>query len=444
MSKLTRRNFLVTAGAATAATAFIHGCTSTATNTTASSASPSAAGGASPSPVSNGAVPETATAKLGFIALTDCAPLVIALEKGYFAKYGMTDVSVGKQTSWAVTRDNLELGSANGGIDGSHILSPLPYQFASGKTKNNKPLPMYVLARLNTDGQGISLSNEFKDLKIGADSTPLKSIVDQRKASGQKFKAAVTFPGGTHDLWMRYWLAAGGINPDTDVDIVVIPPPQMVANMESKTMDAFCVGEPWNGRLVTKKLGYTAVTTGELWKGHPEKAFTMRADWVDKNPKATQALVMAIQEAQIWCDDDANKQEMCEILSKDKYVKAPVKDILERSKGNFDFGDGRTLAKSDLLMKFWRESASFPFKSHDTWFVTENMRWGKMPESTDVKKLVDSVNREDIWKDAAKAIGQSAAIPAKDTRGVETFFNGTKFDSEKPAAYLKELKIKKV
>ncbi|HEY9630790.1 MAG TPA: CmpA/NrtA family ABC transporter substrate-binding protein [Coleofasciculaceae cyanobacterium] len=440
MSKLTRRNFLVTAGAATAATAFMHGCTSTASNT---AASPAAAGGASPSPVSNGDVPETATAKLGFIALTDCAALVVALEKGYFAKYGMTDVSVAKQTSWAVTRDNLELGSANGGIDGAHILSPMPYHMASGKTKNNQPLPMYILARLNTDGQGISLSNEFKDLKVSTDSSLLKSVVEQRKAAGEKFKAAVTFPGGTHDLWMRYWLAAGGINPTTDVDIVVIPPAQMVANMESNTMDAFCVGEPWNERLVTKKLGYTAVTTGELWKGHPEKAFTMRADWVDKNPKAAQAMLMAVQEAQIWCDDDANKQEMCEILSKDKYVKAPAKDILERSKGNFDFGDGRTLEKSDLLMKFWRESASFPFKSHDTWFVTENIRWGNMPESTDVKKLVDAVNREDIWKAAAKAIGQSDAIPAKDTRGVETFFNGTKFDYEKPADYLKELKIKK-
>jgi nitrate/nitrite transport system substrate-binding protein len=439
MSKLTRRNFLLTAGAATAATALMHGCTSS----TSPTASP-AASGAAPSPVSNGDVPETATASLGFIALTDCAALVVAKEKGLFDKYGMTDVKVAKQTSWAVTRDNLELGSANGGIDGAHILSPMSYQLSAGKNKSNKPLPMYILARLNTDGQGISLSNEFKDLKVGADSSALKAIVEQRKAAGQKFKAAVTFPGGTHDLWMRYWLAAGGIDPTQDADIVVIPPPQMVANMESKTMDAFCVGEPWNGRLVTKKLGYTAVTTGELWKGHPEKAFSMRADWVDKNPKATQALLMAVQEAQIWCDDDANKEEMCEILSKDKYVKAPVKDILSRSKGDFDFGNGRTLEKSDLLMKFWRESASYPFKSHDTWFVTENIRWGLLPENTDTKKLVDAVNRSDLWQEAAKAIGQSAAIPAKETRGIETFFNGTKFDSEKPADYLKSLAIKKV
>jgi nitrate/nitrite transport system substrate-binding protein len=203
------------------------------------------------------------------------------------------------------------------------------------------------------------------------------------------------------------------------------------------------VGEPWNGRLVSKNLGFNAVTTGELWKAHPEKAFTMRADWVEQNPKAAKAITMAIQEAQIWCDDMANKEEMCEILSADKYVKAPAKDILERSKGNFDFGNGRKLENSDLLMKFFKEDSSYPFKSHDTWFVTEDIRWGKLPADTDVAKLVDQVNREDIWKEAAKAIGQEAAIPKDTSRGVETFFDGTKFDPKDAAGYLKGLKLKK-
>jgi nitrate/nitrite transport system substrate-binding protein len=440
MSKLTRRNFLITAGAATAATVFTHGCTSSSTTSNGGSS----ASGASPSPVANGDVPETSKATLGFIALTDCAALAVAKEKGLFDKYGMTEVNIAKQTSWAVTRDNLELGSTNGGIDGGHILSPMPYLISAGKTKSNKPLPMYILARLNVNGQGISLANTYKDLNLTADSSPLKAKVEELKAAGKKFKCAVTFPGGTHDLWMRYWLAAGGIDPTQDVDIVVIPPPQMVANMESNTMDAFCVGEPWNGRLVTKQSGFNAVTTGEIWKDHPEKAFTLRADWVDKNPKAAKALLMAVQEAQIWCDDPANKQEMCEILAKDKYVKAPVKDILERAKGNFDFGAGRTLENSKLLMKFWNDSASFPFKSHDAWFLTEDIRWGVLPAETDVTKLVDSVNRSDLWKEAAKAIGQEAAIPKKDTRGVETFFDGIKFDSDKPEDYLKTVKIKKV
>jgi nitrate/nitrite transport system substrate-binding protein len=436
MSNLSRRKFLIAAGATTATALLVHGCGE---SNTSSSPSPSA----SPSTAASGGdTPEVTKVKLGFIALTDCAPLVIAKEKGFFEKHGMKDVEVTKQTSWATTRDNLELGSDKGGIDGAHILTPMPYLMTVGKI-TKAPVPMYILARLNTDGQGISIANEYLDLKLEAKAAALKVKVDAKKSGGKKFQCAVTFPGGTHDLWMRYWLAANGINPETDVDIKVIPPPQMVANMETKSMDAFCVGEPWNQRLVTKKLGYNALTTGEMWKNHPEKSFSLRKDWVDKYPKAAKALLMAVLEAQMWCDKDENKAEMCQILSADKYVKAPAKDIVERAKGNFDFGDGRTLKDSPLLMKFWREEASFPFKSHDTWFLVENMRWGKLPATTDLKKLVDEVNRADLWKEAAKALGQEAAIPKSDSRGVETFFDGVKFDPADPMAYLKGLKIKK-
>lgn len=430
---------MITAGAATAGSLLVNACSSgSQTTTTSSSPSPSAA-------VSSGTAdtPETTTAKLGFIALTDSAPLIIAKEKGFFEKYGMKDVKVEKQTSWAVVRDNLELGGDKGGIDGAHILTPMPYLLTSGKiSKGNTPVPMYVLARLNTNGQGISVSNDYADLKLDTDSSKLKAKVDERKAAGNKIKCAVTFPGGTHDLWMRYWLSAGGINPDEDVDIIVVPPAQMVANMETKTMDAFCVGEPWNDRLITRKLGYSAVTTGEMWKDHPEKAFSMRAEWVDKNPKAAKAMLMAVLEAQQWCDKEENKEEMCKIISADKYVKAPVADIIDRMKGNFDLGNGRKLENSPLLMKFWRDSASFPYKSHDSWFITENIRWGKFAEAD--LAMVDKVCRTDMWRDAAKAINVAAAdIPKEDTRGVETFFDKVTFDSTKPKAYLDSLKIKK-
>jgi nitrate/nitrite transport system substrate-binding protein len=355
----------------------------------------------------------------------------------------MPDVEVVKQASWAVTRDNLELGSSGGGIDGAHILSPMPYLMTTGKiTKGNAKVPMNILARLNVNGQGICLSNTYSDLKIGADSSPLKEAFAKGKSAGKEMKCAVTFPGGTHDLWMRYWLAAGGINPNKDVSTIVVPPPQMVANLKVNNMEAFCVGEPWPAQTVNQKIGYTALTTGELWKNHPEKALSMRADWVDKNPKAAKAILMAVQEAQIWCDDPGNKEEMCKIVSKRQWFKVPVDDILARSKGNFDFGNGRTLENSDLLMKFWKDDASYPFKSHDLWFLTEEMRWGYLPADTDAKALIDSVNREDLWKEAAKAIGQTAAIPKSTSRGVETFFDGVKFDPAKPEAYLKSLKIK--
>ncbi|MCP9785504.1 CmpA/NrtA family ABC transporter substrate-binding protein [Cyanobium sp. N5-Cardenillas] len=434
MSNLSRRQFLITAAGTTAGAIWLSACGGT-----------KEAAAPTPTPAGGGAdAPEVPGVTLGFIALTDAAPLIIAKEKGFFAKHGMPEVKVMKQTSWAVTRDNLELGGAGGGIEGAHILTPMPLLLAAGKiTKSKQPLPMATLARLNLQGQGLSVSKDFLANKLTIDNKAgLADAVSATAKTGRKFKAAVTFPGGTHDLWMRYWLAANGIDPNKDADLVVVPPPQMVANMQTGTMDTFCVGEPWNQRLVNKKLGYTAAVTGELWKFHPEKSFSMRADWVAKNPKATQALLKAVLEAQMWCEDPANLDELCEITSKDKYFKASVEDIKPRLAGNFDYGDGRVVTDSPYRMRFWSENASFPFKSHDQWFVVEDMRWGYLPASTDIDALVNQVNRADLWKEAAKAIGQDKAIPASDSRGKETFFDGVVFDPENPKAYLDALKIK--
>ncbi len=433
MSDLSRRKFIATASAAATGVIFAN-----------KAAAESGLHFSSPIYVAEAEKPETTTVKLGFIALTDSAPILIAEEKGLFAKYGMKDVQVIKQTSWAAYRDNVELGSSKGGIDGGHLLTPIPYLLTMGAiTKGSQPVPMNILARLNLNGQGITISNVYSGLKLDKNAGKFKPEVEKAKKAGNKLELAMTFPGGTHDLWLRYWLAAGGIEPDKDVNLIVIPPPQMVANLETKAMSAYCVGEPWNDRAISKKIGYSAITTGELWKDHPEKAFALRADWVSKNPKAAKALTMAIQEAQMWCDNPANKEEMCKILSKDQYVKAPVADILERIKGTFDMGNGRVLSNSPLVMKFWQNNASYPFKSHDLWFLTEEIRWGKIPANTNAQKLISQVNRDDIWKAAATAIGQKAAIPKSSSRGVETFFDGVKFDPNNPSAYLSSLKIKK-
>jgi nitrate/nitrite transport system substrate-binding protein len=322
----------------------------------------------------------------------------------------------------------------------------MPYMMSLGTiTKTKQPVPMYILARLNTNGQAISLANTYKDLKVALDSKPLKESLAKAKAGGKEVKVAMTFPGGTHDLWIRYWLAAGGINPAKDVSLIPVPPPQMVANMKVGSMEAFCVGEPWNAQLVTQKLGYSALVTGQLWNDHPEKALTVRKDWTDKNPKAAKALLMAVMEAQQWCEKPENKQEMCEIISQRQWLKVAVTDILPRAEGNIDFGDGRTEKDFPFKMKFWANNASYPYKSHDLWFLTEDIRWGYLPPDTDTKKIIDEVNREDLWKEAAKALGIAAAeIPTSSSRGVETFFNGVKFDPENPKAYLDSLKIKAI
>jgi nitrate/nitrite transport system substrate-binding protein len=440
MTRLNRRRFLITSSTAAAGAAFLHACSQNG----ADQAAKPAAGDAAPAAAPSTDPPETTDAKLGFIALTDSAPLIIAKVKGLFDKYGMTGVEVTKQASWGTTRDNLVLGSAGGGIDGAHILTPIPYLISEGIVTDGKKVPMYILARLNTNGQGISLSNDYLDLKVGVDSAPLKEVFAKRKAEGKELKAAVTFPGGTHDLWMRYWLSAGGIDPDQDISTIVVPPPQMVANVKVGNMDAFCVGEPWPLQTVNQKIGYTALTTGQMWKDHPEKALGMRADWVDANPKAAKALLMGVMEAAMWCDMPENKQEMCEILSERAWFNVPVADIIDRSQGKFDFGNGKVEDLPDLQQKYWADSASYPFKSHDLWFLTENIRWGTLPPDTDTKALVDKVNREDLWKEAATALGQEAAIPKSSSRGIETFFDGVKFDPEDPKAYLDSLKIKRV
>jgi nitrate/nitrite transport system substrate-binding protein len=443
MNQFTRRKFIFTAGAAAAGSVLVNAC-STTTSTTESSSS-SSASSASSSPIAAAGGVETTKARLGFIALTDSSPLIIALEKGLFKKYGMTEVEVVKQASWPVTRDNLEVGSEGGGIDGAHILTPIPYLMSMGKTKSKQPLPMYILARLNTNGQAISIASSYKDAKIALKSANLKEVLAKAKAGGKTdLKAAITFPGGTHDMWLRYWLAANGVDPTKDLSVIPIPPPQMVANMKAGTMEMFCVGEPWNNQLVNKKIGSIATTTGEIWADHPEKAFAMRGSWVDKNPKAAQALTAAIIEAQQWCDKAENKAEMVKIVSDAKWFKVPPADILGPLQGTVNYGDGRPEVKNFAhAMKFWANNASYPYQSHDLWFLTENIRWGNIPATTDTKAMVKKVNREDIWRAAAKQAGVAEAeIPTSTSRGVETFFDGVKFDPEKPEEYLKSLKIK--
>jgi len=394
-----------------------------------------------------GSGPEVKGAKLGFIALTDASPLFVAKEKGIFAKYGMPDVEVQKQASWGTTRDNLVLGSEGNGIDGAHILTPMPYLISAGKvTQNSQPTPMYIMARLNLNGQCISVAKEYADIKVGVDTTPFKTALEKKKASGKAVKAAMTFPGGTHDLWIRYWLAAGGVDPDKDIETIVVPPPQMVANMKVGTMDCFCVCEPWNLQLIHQDIGYTAITTGELWNKHPEKSFGLRAAWVDKNPKAAKALLMAVMEAQQWCEKPENRDEVAAICAKRQWINCPVDDVTDRVKGKFDYGiPGKVVENSPHIMRFWADHASYPFQSHDLWFLTEDIRWGKFEPGFDTKALIAKVNREDLWKEAAKELGVAASdIPTSRSRGKETFFDGKVFDPENPAAYLKSLSIKRV
>jgi nitrate/nitrite transport system substrate-binding protein len=221
--------------------------------------------------------PEVSEMRFGIIALTDCSPIVIAHEKGFFKKYGVSAV-VAKGASWAAIRDSL----SNGDNHATHMLLGMPIASTMGLLGSPKK-PMVAPWLLNRNGQAISLKAELMG-KVRSDPKPLKAMADAAKAAGSPMTFAMTFPPGTHAMWMRFWLGAGGVNPDKDVSLVTIPPPQMVANMKVGKMDGFCVGEPWNARAIADGIGYTAITTQDIWPDHPEKVCAFTADFAARNP----------------------------------------------------------------------------------------------------------------------------------------------------------------
>ena len=446
-----RRKFLITTGAATSAI-FLKGCLGNPPGSV-----PNAQGDASSSsvPAVNVAVgdaPETTAIKLGFTPIVESAPLIIAKEKGFFNKYGMTGAEVSKQANWGAARDNVEIGAAAGGIDGGQWQMPMPHLISEGViTKGNKKIPMYLLAQLNTQGNGIAIAKKHMGKGLGLDVSGAADYIRGLKAAGTPFKAAYTFPRANQDFWIRYWLAAGGINPDTDINLLSVPAAQTVANMKTGTMDAFSTGDPWPYRIVGDGIGFVSALTAQIWPNHPEEYLAIRADWVDKYPKATQAVLKAVIEAQQWCDDPTNREELSKILSGPNYFNIAPKILSEPYKGKYDLGDSKpkidNFKEATLYWKDARGSVSYPYKSHDLWFLTESVRWEFLPASTlaNAKTIIDKVNREDLWKEAAKSLGIAAAdIPTSTSRGVEKFFDGAEFDPEKPEDYLKNLKIKKV
>jgi len=442
-----RRKFLITAGASAVGSVLLKGCLGNPPDF-ADTAQVQQVAAANISPEQ---APETTQVKLGYVPIVEAAPLIIAQEKGFFAKYGMADVELSKQASWGSARDNVEIGSAGGGIDGGQWQMPMPHLISEGAiTKGNAKIPMYVLAQLITHGNGIAIASKWQGQGVDLKMAQGKGIVSQLKSAGTPFKAAHTFPHVNQDFWIRYWLAAGGIDPDRDINLMPVPSAQTVANMKTGTMDAFSTGDPWPYRIVKDKIGYMAALTAEIWKNHPEEYFAMRADWVDKNPKATKALLKGIMEAQQWLDNFENRKEAAQILSARNYFNLPVSILEDPFQGKYDMGDGRVIDDKSMAAHYWKDekgSVSYPYKSHDLWFITESVRWGFLPQDylTKAKAVIDRVNREDIWREAAKEVGIAAAdIPTSTSRGVETFFDGIKFDPENPSAYLNSLQIKRV
>jgi len=367
--------------------------------------------------------PETADLKFGIIALTDCSSIIVAHEKGLFKKYGINS-TVSKGASWAAIRDSL----SNGDIHATHMLLGMPIASTMGLGGAPKK-PMIIPWLLNRNGQAITLKKELAG-KVAEDPKPLKAMADAAKASGTPMTFAMTFPPGTHAMWIRYWLAAGGVHPGSasgagaDISLITIPPPQMVANMKVGKMDGYCVGEPWNARAIAEDIGFTAITTQGIWKDHPEKVCAFTAEFAEKNPKTVKAVLKALHEASVWLDVMDNREEQAKIVSAATYINCPPETILGRMQGKYIMGDGRKF-KDPNYMIFSDRNCNYPQPKFAKWWLTQLRRWGFTEGAPDYEGVAKQVMRPDIYEEAMKEIGyKHGGLDEKP----EAFFDGGKFD----------------
>ena len=299
--------------------------------------------------------------------------------------------------------------------------------------------PMIIPWGLNYNGQAITLSKEMKEKGVGTPEA-LKKLIDAEKAAQKPPRTfAMTFPPGTHAMWVRYWLGAGGIDPDKDVSLITIPPAQMVANMKVGKMDGFCVGEPWNARAIADGIGYTAMTTQDLWLNHPEKVCGFTAEFAEENPKTVRAVLRSLHHASVFLDKLDNRAEAAEIVSRPEYINCPKEIILGRLLGKYDLGDGKGEHADENYMRFSDRGVNFPWKSHGIWWLSQFRRWGMVRGKPDYQGLVDKVVRPDIYREVAKEL--SIEAPKTDLKP-EKLFDGVPFDPKDPEGYAKSFAVK--
>ena len=372
--------------------------------------------------------PEKEEVKIGFIPLTDCASVVMASVLGIDKKYGVKIVP-SKEASWAGVRDKM----VNGDLDFAHVLYGLVYGVHLGIAGPKKD--MAVLMTLNNNGQAITLSKKLAD-KGAVDGPSLAKMMASEK---REYTFAQTFPTGTHAMWLYYWMAASGINPLKDAKSIVVPPPQMVANMRIGNMDGFCVGEPWNQRAIMDGIGVTAITTQDIWKDHPEKVLGTTSEFVQKNPNTCRAVTAAILEAGRWIDTGLqNKNKMAETIADKSYVNTSVDAINQRILGRYTNGMGKNWDDPNF-MKFYNDGAvNFPYLSDGMWFTMQHKRWGLIKEHPDYLKVATEINRIDLYKQAATA--SKTPLP-KDTMRTSKLMDGVVWDGKNPKAYADSFKI---
>jgi nitrate/nitrite transport system substrate-binding protein len=368
--------------------------------------------------------------KLGFIPLTDCAPLVAAKELGLFAKYGV-DVELSKEASWANIRDKILLGE----LDGAHCLFSMPlsvYTGIGGKAGSEMKIAMVI----NNNGQAITLSKDFCGLvgykEIGKVAAAVKAVKAKKEVT-----FAMTFPGGTHDIWLRNWLAAANV-PQKSVGIITIPPPQMVANMRVDNMEGFSVGEPWNGVAASQNVGFTTIASQDIWQHHPEKALVVNSKFAADEREDLKKVMKAIIEACKWLDNMGNRKKAAGWLTKPYYVNAPLAAIESRLLGSSDLGCdlGVQKYKNDYMTFYNNGLVNMPRKSHAMWFLAQYVRFGLLKSEPNYRSIAEKLILDDLYAEVAKEM----AVPMQaDMKPFKTTID-VNFDPANIDDYLKATK----
>ncbi len=344
-------------------------------------------------------VKEKGVLTLGFIPLSDCAPLVMAQEKGFFARHGL-QVKLSREGSWKSVAD----GVSDGRLDAAMMVTgmPLGRTLGSGGTV---PVPMTAAMTLSRNGNAITLARGFHERGV-RNAADLRADLARRRPDERKPVFGMVHPTSMHNLLLRHWLHGGGIDPDRDVEIIAVPPPQMAANLAAGNLDGYCVGEPWNARAVHDGIGFVVATDLDIYPGHPEKLLGTTRAWSQANPDAHTALVRALLESCRFCDEPSNREEVIQTISRKTFVNAdPIYSALGLS-GSYDYGFGRTAQVPDFNV-FFRDGSTRCDRGESTWLLGQMVRWGLVAAPADPDAVLDQVYPTDIHARACGELGSA-------------------------------------
>ena len=370
---------------------------------------------------------ESQRLRVGFIPLTDCAPVVMAAHWGFDRRHGI-EIELVRAPSWAAIRDGLLTGE----LDAAHALYGLVYgvQLGLGGPQHD----MAVLMTLNRNGQAITLSRRLLERGIVGGEALARLI----RSDPRRYTFAQTFPTGTHALWLYYWLASFGVHPFRDINNITVPPPQMVSNLTVGNVDGFCVGEPWNALAIANGIGFTVATSQTIWPDHPEKVLAASDGFASGRPDAARALVMAVLEACRELDTPPGRVEAARVLAAPAYVNVPVEILAGRLTGDYEDGRGGRWQDTNPMRFHADGEVNYPWLSDGMWFLTQFKRWGLLPEHPDYLAVARRVNRTGLYREAATALG--IALPDGDMRH-SVLMDGLAWDGSEPAAYADGFRI---